>query len=122
MRPHYSHSSRENATSYSGTSPLASYKEVPPPPTRRLQFNPVDDWFSLAMESELYSEALKFTILWKQHSDSTYESFIYDQVKTRLLELEAKAKELKQTQSMGMCNVIGWSFYFCFRLQQSGFH
>ena len=33
MRPHYSQSSRENATPSSGTSPLASYKEVPPPPT-----------------------------------------------------------------------------------------
>ena len=32
MRPHYSQSSRENATPHSGTSPLASYKEVPPPP------------------------------------------------------------------------------------------
>ena len=35
MRPHYSHFSRENATPYCGTSPLASYKEVPhpsPPP------------------------------------------------------------------------------------------
>ena len=32
MQPHYSQSSRENATPSSGTSPLASYKEVPPPP------------------------------------------------------------------------------------------
>ena len=32
MRPHYSQSSRENATPSSGTSPLASYKEVPHPP------------------------------------------------------------------------------------------
>ena len=32
MRPHYGQSSRENATPSSGTSPLASYKEVPPPP------------------------------------------------------------------------------------------
>ena len=34
MRPHYSQSSRENATPSSGTSPLASDKEVtsPPPP------------------------------------------------------------------------------------------
>ena len=32
MRPHYSQSSRENATPSSGTSQLASYKEVPPPP------------------------------------------------------------------------------------------
>ena len=30
MQPHYSQSSRENATSSSGTSPLASYKEVTP--------------------------------------------------------------------------------------------
>ena len=34
MQPHYSQSSRENATPSSGTSPLASYKEVPPPPGR----------------------------------------------------------------------------------------
>ena len=33
MRPHYSQSSRENATPSSGTSPLASYKEVRPPPS-----------------------------------------------------------------------------------------
>ena len=32
VRPHYSQSSRENATSSSGTPPLAYYKEVPPPP------------------------------------------------------------------------------------------
>ena len=31
MRPHYSQSIRENATPSSGTSPLASYKVVPPP-------------------------------------------------------------------------------------------
>ena len=30
MQPHYTQSSRENATPSSGTSPLASYKEVPP--------------------------------------------------------------------------------------------
>ena len=32
MLPHYNKSSRENGTTASGTSPLASYKEVPPPP------------------------------------------------------------------------------------------
>ena len=32
MRPHYSHSSRENATPSSGTAILASYKEMLPPP------------------------------------------------------------------------------------------
>ena len=31
MRPHYSQFSHENATQSGGTSPLASYKEVPPP-------------------------------------------------------------------------------------------
>ena len=31
MRPHYEHSSRENATPSSGTSLLASCKGVPPP-------------------------------------------------------------------------------------------
>ena len=37
MRPHYSHSSRKNATPSSGTSLLASCKGVtpPPPPTRK---------------------------------------------------------------------------------------
>ena len=32
LRPHYSQSSRENATPSSGTSPLASCRGVPPPP------------------------------------------------------------------------------------------
>ena len=32
IQPHYSQSSRENATPSSGTSPVPSYKEVPPPP------------------------------------------------------------------------------------------
>ena len=36
MRPDYSQSSRENATPSSGRSPLASYKEVPPPPTPQI--------------------------------------------------------------------------------------
>ena len=35
MRPHDSQSSRENATPSSGTSPLACYKEVPPPDFKR---------------------------------------------------------------------------------------
>ena len=36
MRPHYNQSSRENATPSSGTSPVASYKEVPPSPGLRV--------------------------------------------------------------------------------------
>ena len=39
MRPHYSQSSRENATPSSGTSPLASYKEVRTPPPELQQWN-----------------------------------------------------------------------------------
>ena len=42
MLPHHSHSSCENATPFSGTFPLAFYKEVQPPPdrapTRNLRF------------------------------------------------------------------------------------
>ena len=34
MRPHYSQSTLKNATPCSVTSPLASYKEVTPPPPR----------------------------------------------------------------------------------------
>ena len=37
MRPHYSHSSRENATPSSGTSPLGSRKGVPPGRKRHLR-------------------------------------------------------------------------------------
>ena len=39
MRPHYSHSSRENATPSSCTSPLASYQAVSPPPLGGLVSN-----------------------------------------------------------------------------------
>ena len=56
----------------------------------------------------------------KQHSDSTCDS--YHQVKTRLLELQAKAEELNQSESKKTFIVIGLSFSFCFQLQQSGFH
>ena len=56
----------------------------------------------------------------KQHSDSAYDS--YHQVKTRLLELQVKAEELNQSQSKKTFIVIGLSFSFCVRLQQSGFH
>ena len=37
VRPHYSQSNRENATPSSGTSPLASCKEVPSPRTAMLR-------------------------------------------------------------------------------------
>ena len=38
VRPHYSQSSRENATPSSGTSPVGSCKEVPPTGKISLQF------------------------------------------------------------------------------------
>ena len=43
MRPHDSQSSRENATPSSGTSPVASYKEVPPPPPGKLNYEITKD-------------------------------------------------------------------------------
>lgn len=43
----------------------------------------------------------------KQHSDSTHDLVVYDQVKTRRSESEAEAEEESQSQSMGMCIVIG---------------
>ena len=49
-------------------------------------------------------------IHWKQRSDSTHDSVVYDQVKTRWSESEAEAEEENQSQSVGMCNVIGSTF------------
>ena len=46
----------------------------------------------------------------------------YDLVKTKFSESEAEVEEPNQSQSVGMCIVIGLSFPFYFRLQQSGFH
>ena len=50
MRPHYSHSSHQNATPPSGTSPLATYKEVTPPPPRIIS-NP---WQNYILDSMLW--------------------------------------------------------------------
>ena len=47
MRPHYSHSSHQNATPPSGTSPLATYKEVTP----RIISNP---WQNYILDSMLW--------------------------------------------------------------------
>ena len=55
-------------------------------------------------------------------SDCAYDSIAYDLAKTRLSESEAEAEELNQSQSVRTSTVIGLSFRFCFRLQQSGFH
>ena len=45
MRPHYSQSSRENETPSSGTSPLVSYKEEPPPPDPCIAVTPLNRLF-----------------------------------------------------------------------------
>ena len=42
MRPYYRQSSPENATPSTGTSPLASYREVPPP--RPIEWEPQLNW------------------------------------------------------------------------------
>ena len=44
MRPHYSKPILENATPSSGTSPLASYKRVTPPPRVISKPNLIDFW------------------------------------------------------------------------------
>ena len=49
MLPHYSQSSRENATPSGGTSPLASYKEVPPPPDPCIAVTPLNRVFFLLL-------------------------------------------------------------------------
>ena len=52
MRPHYSQSSRENATPSSGTSPLVSYKEVPSIPPRGNSYIKVTGVLFVSLMSE----------------------------------------------------------------------
>ena len=64
-------------------------------------------------------------MMWKKRcdfSDSAYDSIMYGQVKTGSSESQAEAEQLNQSQSVGRRSVIGLSFHFCLRLQQSGFH
>ena len=53
MGRHYSQSSRENATPSSGTSPLGSYKEAPPPSGGGGQF----------LDSESMNVEVRFEVL-----------------------------------------------------------
>ena len=59
MQPHYSQSSRENVTPLNSTSPLASYKEVPPPLTGTkliiLVLNCTPLWYWVKCTSPLHS-------------------------------------------------------------------
>ena len=58
MQRHYSQSSRENETPSSGTSPLASYKEVPPPPAPYYLF-----WIDhLVVKSSFKRRAVKLSV------------------------------------------------------------
>ena len=60
MRPHYSHSSRENATPSSSTSPLASYKEVPhPPPPGTTLYDSHIFIFSLRLGDNMNSSSIR---------------------------------------------------------------
>ena len=52
LRPHYSQSSRENATPSSGTSPLVSYKEVPSIPPRGNSYIKVTGVLFVSLMSE----------------------------------------------------------------------
>ena len=47
------------------------------------------------------------TSYWKQRSDSSYDSIVYDQVETRLSESQTEAEALNQSKSVGMGIVIG---------------
>ena len=68
MRHHYSQSSRDKATASNGTSPLASYKEVfPPPPT------PGDGkLFFWLKNSESFSSSVKKSRLYKKDSTEIF--------------------------------------------------
>ena len=60
MRPHYSHSSRENATPSNGTSPLGSCKGVPPPGKKvRGKIATENDWDKMALSSPLQRQNRK---------------------------------------------------------------
>ena len=70
MRPHYSQSSRENATPSSGTSSLASYQEVPPPPPPP---TPGDgNLFFWLKNSESFSSSVKKSRLYKKDSTEIF--------------------------------------------------
>ena len=64
--------------------------------------------FSLATESADESESESESDLVKTASVLSYSA--YDQVKTRWSKSKAEAEEVNQSQSVGMCIVIGLSF------------
>ena len=62
MQPHYGHSSRENVTPSSGTSPFACYKEVPhPSPPQMTTTRNVLFWILfLSFEEDTNKRSLSF--------------------------------------------------------------
>ena len=73
MRPHSSQSSRENATPSSGTSPLASYKEVTPPGDRGFLFQSVQ---TVRMVKLSQANGLTCTIKARLNGFSIYPTFV----------------------------------------------
>ena len=68
MRPHYSQSSRENVTPSSGSSPLVSYKEVPPIP-RKGKFLHKSDRGAFRL---VYEWKLQFVVASSLRTESQY--------------------------------------------------
>ena len=71
MQPHYSHSSRENATPSTGTSLLASCKGVPPPPRVSLHNNsnqPSNNFLQAFIK-----QAYKFGVIYMKENQQTEE-------------------------------------------------
>ena len=71
MRPHYSQSSRENVTPSSGSSPLVSYKEVPPIPRKGKFLHKSDKgsfssrlWVKIAVFGRFFSQDRKPIYSW----------------------------------------------------------
>ena len=103
MRPHYSQSGREKATPFSGTCPLASYKEVPPPP--------------LPFCKHLYSNNSYFSCLYVQRLNKTLSLvYICSQVNDHAnIALAKKEKPIKtlflRLTDRGVLGGTAWLWY-----------
>ena len=100
MRPHYSHSSRENATTSSGTSPLASYEEVPPPPP------PTQNKSGRVLDICIIISTLKDTVL--KHSMTAFatysKEFLHAQPKMTPLWVKILLSVLNTPGEIKICN------------------
>ena len=102
MRPHYSHSSRENATPSSGTSSLASYEEVPPPPPPF----PTQNKSGRVLDICIIISALKDTVL--KHSMTAFatysKEFLHAQPKMTPLWVKILLSVLNTPGDIKICN------------------